>query len=232
MEGGSMKAMTWLEPNFYSLSWVSNHEVNPMIRFSMKNYHSVIIGLGLMIISQFSHGCGSSSSNKVVTGKEQEAPPPPPEDDLLLRLSAEMTTDTSLAGRDRNAIIDHAIEGLVNIYPTNSGLFYEILAEGEGEKIAWGDYLSVHYQGKFLKGGEFANSRRRNRPLEFYVGNMIDAWNEGMQLIAPGGHIRLFVPSHLGYGEEGLKDKNDEFLVPPNSILVFDVEVLERSKEE
>lgn len=198
----------------------------------MKSYYWAIGGLGLFMISLLSPGCGSPSSDATTATEEQEAPPPPPEDDLLLRLSAEMTTDTSRAGRDRNAIIDHAIEGLVNIYSTNSGLFYEILTEGEGEKIAWGDYLSVHYQGQFLEGGEFANSRPRNRPLEFYVGNMIDAWNEGMQLIAPGGRIRLFVPSHLGYGEEGLKDKNDEYLVPPNSILVFDVEVLERRKEK
>ena len=73
----------------------------------------------------------------------------------------------------------------------------------------------------------FDSSYRRDKPLRFYIGNMIPGWNEGLQLIAPGGRIQLFVPSALGYGEKGLPDGKDGFLVPPDTPLVFEVEVIE-----
>ncbi len=182
----------------------------------------------LLLVFSLAACSGASSSSDSKAQEEAPAPPPPNEDDLLMRLSAEMTTDTSRTARDQNAIIDHAIENLINVQPTASGLFYEVLAPGEGDPIQWGDFLVAHYRGYFLNGKEFANSRRRDQPLEFYVGNMIDAWNEGLQLIAVGGKIRLLVPSHLAYGEEGLQTKDGDYLVPPNQILAFDVEVLEK----
>lgn len=150
------------------------------------------------------------------------------EDDILLQLSAAMTTDSSRAGRQQNAIIGYALEELIPLDYTHSGLFYQIIAPGEGHPILWGDYLRAHYRGYFLHGEEFANSRKQDRPLEFYVGNMIDGWNEGLQLIAPGGKMRLFVPSRLGYGEGGLVTSRGDTLVPPHQILAFEIEVLER----
>ena len=161
---------------------------------------------------------------------EQDLPPPIDEDVLLMKLSAYLSTDTSRAAREQNAIVDYAIENLLNVEATNSGLFYQILREGDGEAIAWGDFLSAHYKGYLLDGSVFADSREQNRPLEFYVGNMIDAWNEGLQLIKVGGRIQLLVPSRLGYWEEGLVVRNGRTLVPPHQILAFDVEVLEKQE--
>ena len=98
----------------------------------------------------------------------------------------------------------------------------------EGEAIVWGDYLRAHYRGAFLDGKVFADSRALDRPLEFYVGNMIDGWNEGLQLIAPGGKMILLVPSALGYGADGLVTSRGDTLVPAHAILRFEIEVLER----
>ncbi len=178
--------------------------------------------------------CGSNSSSDSPSTNEDEASAPLPpvnEDEVLLELSAHLSTDTSRAAREQNEIIDYAIENLLPLKPTNSGLFYRILKEGDGEPIAWGDFLSAHYKGYLLDGTVFADSKKQDRPLEFYVGNMIDAWNEGLQLINVEGKIQLLVPSRLGYGEEGLVSSMGRTIVPPNQILLFEVEVLEKQQK-
>ncbi|WP_367392821.1 FKBP-type peptidyl-prolyl cis-trans isomerase [Lewinella sp. LCG006] len=160
----------------------------------------------------------------------EQAPPPPPvnEDDLLLRLSAYLSTDTSRTAREQNEIVDYAIENLLDVRVSDSGLFYHIEAEGDGEAIAWGDYLKVHYKGYLLDGTVFADSRKQDRPLAFYVGNMIPAWNEGLPYIKVGGKLLMLVPSHLGYGAEGLNTSKGRVIVPPYQLLAFEVEVLEK----
>lgn len=184
----------------------------------------------LLLVFVMGSACGSKTDTNNATETPVEAAPVVNEDDLLLRLSAYLSTDTSRAARDQNAIVDYAIENLIDVQPTNSGLFYRILQPGEGEPIAWGDFLSAHYKGYLLNGKVFADSRAQDRTLEFYVGNMIDAWNEGLQLIQVGGKIQLLVPSHLGYGPEGLVSSMGRVIVPPHQILVFEVEVLEKQE--
>ncbi|MEL7222115.1 MAG: FKBP-type peptidyl-prolyl cis-trans isomerase [Bacteroidota bacterium] len=167
----------------------------------------------------------------------EKAPPPeeaPPqqllvnEDDLLMRLSAYLSTDTSRAAQEQNAIVDYAIENLLDVQATNTGLFYEIIQQGSGDSIHWGDFLIANYRGYLLDGTVFADSYANKRPLDFYVGNMIDGWNEGLQLLQVGGKIRLLVPSHLGYKEEGLVSSMGRTIVAPHQVLVFEVEVLEK----
>ena len=189
--------------------------------------------LPLLFIALFTLACGSESSSEAASHNEDEAKsslPPVNEDEVLMELSAYMSTDTSRAAREQNEIVDYAIENLLPVKATNSGLFYRVLREGDGEAIAWGDFLSAHYKGYLLNGEVFADSEKQNRPLEFYVGNMIDAWNDGMQLINVGGKIQLLVPSRLGYGEEGLVSSMGRTIVPPHQILVFEVEVLEKQE--
>lgn len=157
--------------------------------------------------------------------------PAPSEDEILLHLSAEMTTDTSLAGRERNAIVNYAMDNMLDVQPLPTGEFAQIIETGDGAPIAWGDQLRVHYRGYFLDGHEFDDSYARQRPIEFYVGNMIPAWNDGLQLVAPGGKLLLITPSARAYGEAGLITPQGDTLVPPNKILVFEVEVLERLAE-
>lgn len=158
----------------------------------------------------------------------EEAPPPVDPDALLLRLSADLVADPATpAERDRNAIVNYAIDNLLDVQSTPSGLYYQVLRPGGGERLQWGDRVRVHYRGHFLDGKTFDSSYRRDQPLEFYIGNMIDGWNEGLQLLRPGAKARLLVPARLGYGEEGLKS-GEKVLVPPDKVLVFEVEVLEK----
>ena len=176
-------------------------------------------------------GSGTDTPDTTSSGEPTPALPRESEEDRLLRLSGELTADTSRAGRERNAIINRAIDEGWSLYPAPEGYFYEILSPGAGEPIAWGDRLRAHYSGRFLDGGTFDDSRRRGKPLEFYVGNMIPAWNQGLQQLRPGGTMRLVSPSALAYGAEGLVDSEGDTLVPPHRVLVFELEVLDRLEE-
>lgn len=105
---------------------------------------------------------------------------------------------------------------------TESGLQYEVLVAGEGEKPAATNTVRVHYHGTFLDGKIFDSSVDRGQPAEFPVNGVIQGWIEGLQLMNTGSKWRLFVPSNLAYGEQGSSGA-----IPPNSALIFEVELLE-----
>lgn len=175
----------------------------------------------------------SACAEQATENKSTTVITPPPaaptvtEDDLITRLSIDLiAVPSTQLEREQNTLINHAIDNLWNVQRTNSGLYYEILDAGQGDPIEWGDYIEVHYEGTFMDGRVFDSSRKRNKPMNFYVGNMIDGWNEGLQLIKPKGKIRLLVPSPLAYGEKGLVTAKGDTLVPANEILLFDIEVL------
>ena len=178
----------------------------------------------LLLAAAFSMGCNSS-------GAEQQAAPPPisePEnDDLTLRLSTELVNQPgNLAEEEQNKIIGYAIDHNLDVQKAPEGYWYMIRKPGEGDLLQWGDRIRAHYQGRFLDDATFDDSYRRKEPLEFYIGNMIEAWNEALQKLKPGGKMLLLVPSSLAYGEKGLPMKGDQFLVPPDTPLLFEIEVL------
>lgn len=168
------------------------------------------------------------------TGNDEQTREPPPgnapvvnEDEAIMQLSAYLIGEpATLAEQQQNAIVNYAIDEIIPLQRTRSGLFYRILDPGNGQPLEWGDYLSAHYKGYLLDGRVFDSSYRKGRPMKFYIGNMIDGWNEGLQLVKEGGRIQLFVPSHLGYKERGVPDGKDGYLIPPDTPLVFEVEVL------
>ena len=170
--------------------------------------------------------CQSATNKSNTVDAAQEEMPKINEDELALNLSSLMTADTSLAGREQNSLINFAIDHQYAVHLTPSGLLYEIIQKGDGEPILWGDFLMAHYKGMFLDGTVFADSYQQNKTLDFYVGNMIDAWNEGLPLINVDGKVRFLVPSRLGYGVDGLKTGKGTVLVAGNQLLVFEVEIL------
>ena len=182
----------------------------------------------LSFICIFFTGCNKKSTNEACI-PDWLPTPSDDEDALIFRLSSDLIAEPkNQAEKDQNAIVNYAIDKLLDVKATRTGLYYQILAEGSGKQIAWGDWISVHYRGYFLNGREFDSSYKKKKPLEFYVGNMIDGWNEGLQLLKKGGKALFIVPSTLAYGEEGLKLPNGKVIVPPDSVLVFELEVLEK----
>lgn len=105
---------------------------------------------------------------------------------------------------------------------TASGLHYEVIAEGTGAKPVATDTVKVHYTGKLVDGTVFDSSVQRGEPAEFPLNGVIPGWTEGLQLVGVGGKLKLYIPSKLGYGEQGAGGA-----IPPNATLVFDVELLE-----
>ncbi|MEE2025885.1 MULTISPECIES: FKBP-type peptidyl-prolyl cis-trans isomerase [Alkalimonas] len=104
---------------------------------------------------------------------------------------------------------------------TESGLQYEVLEQGDGAKPAATDTVKVHYQGSLLDGTTFDSSYERGEPIEFPLNRVIPGWTEGVQLMNVGSKFRFTIPSELAYGTR------DMGVIPPNSVLVFEVELLD-----
>ena len=107
-----------------------------------------------------------------------------------------------------------------NVDTTASGLQYTIEAEGAAEKIAPQDTVWVNYKGTLLDGTVFDE----NDSTMFVANRVIRGWTEGLSLLGEGGKATLYIPSDLAYGERGNR------AIAPNSVLIFDVEVLKVGK--
>ncbi|MBU2871745.1 FKBP-type peptidyl-prolyl cis-trans isomerase [Colwellia sp. E2M01] len=104
---------------------------------------------------------------------------------------------------------------------TESGLQYEVITTGDGEKPAADSTVSVHYHGTFANGDVFDSSVQRGQPAEFPVNGVIAGWTEALQLMTEGSKWKLTIPYSLAYGERG-----SQGAIPPYATLVFDVELL------
>ncbi len=107
---------------------------------------------------------------------------------------------------------------------TDSGLRYKIINKGTGKKAEKGKSVSVHYKGMLIDGTEFDSSYKRKKPIEFPLGRgqVIEGWDEGIQLLQVGDKARFVIPSDLAYGERGAGG-----VIPPNATLIFDVELMD-----
>jgi len=108
-------------------------------------------------------------------------------------------------------------EGVIT---TESGLQYKILVQGEGDKPAISDNVTVHYTGSLLDGTEFDSSLRRGEPITIGVAQVIHGWTEVLQLMPLGSKVITWSPSELGYGAQGNGP------IKPNSTLIFELELL------
>lgn len=110
-----------------------------------------------------------------------------------------------------------AREGVVT---TLTGLQYEVLEAGEGDRPAATDVVTVHYTGRLLDGTVFDSSVERGEPARFPLDRVIPGWTEGLQLMSPGARFRFWIPANLAYGE------NAPPSIGPNQVLDFEVELI------
>jgi FKBP-type peptidyl-prolyl cis-trans isomerase FklB len=104
---------------------------------------------------------------------------------------------------------------------TDSGLQYEILAEGKGQSPKPDETVTVHYRGTLLDGTEFDSSIKRGQPAVINLGQVIKGWTEALPLMKEGAKWRLFIPADLAYGPQGMPP-----VIAPESTLIFEVELI------
>jgi len=109
-------------------------------------------------------------------------------------------------------------EGIITL---PSGLQYEVINTGDGAKPGREDTVRTHYHGTLIDGSVFDSSYERGQPAEFPVGGVIAGWTEALQLMNAGSKWRLYVPSELAYGAQGVGS------IAPHSVLIFDIELLD-----
>lgn len=108
------------------------------------------------------------------------------------------------------------------VQKTESGLQYAVITRGTGASPKATDKVKVHYHGMLIDGTVFDSSVDRKEPATFPVNRVIPGWTEALQLMKVGDKWRLYIPSELAYGDQAAGD-----VIGPNSVLVFDVELLD-----
>ena len=102
-----------------------------------------------------------------------------------------------------------------------SGLQYEVIQMGEGQKPGPTSKVTCHYHGTLIDGTIFDSSVKRGVPATFPLNAVIKGWTEGLQLMPTGSKWRFFIPPYLGYGERQVSAQ-----IGPNATLVFEVELI------
>ena len=104
---------------------------------------------------------------------------------------------------------------------TDSGLQYEIIEAGSGDKPQPGSTVRTHYRGTLIDGKEFDSSYNRGEPIEFPVSGVIAGWTEALQLMPTGSKWKLYIPYQLAYGAQGAGGA-----IGPYQALIFDIELI------
>ena len=143
-------------------------------------------------------------------------------DKFMQAKQAEYTAKQKTKNDALSAKFFDTLKGKPGVVALPSGLNYEIVTPGTGDFPKPTDVVKVHYTGTLVDGTVFDSSVQRGEPVEFPLNGVIPGWTEGVQKIAKGGKIKLYVPFQLAYGEEGRPPT-----IPPAATLLFEVELLD-----
>ena len=140
---------------------------------------------------------------------------------LLLGACTSSDTPTPAQPAAQTAPASSVVTGSARTTP--SGLVIETLATGSGPVACAGNKVSVHYTGWLTDGTKFDSSRDRSEAFSFTLGagQVIKGWDEGVTGMQPGGKRKLTIPPELAYGAQGAGG-----MIPPNAVLIFEVELL------
>ncbi|MDT8399986.1 MAG: FKBP-type peptidyl-prolyl cis-trans isomerase [Pseudomonadales bacterium] len=139
----------------------------------------------------------------------------------VLQQAKAQSEQASIAQQGRDFLTQNA--GKAGVKTTASGLQYEVItASSDASALSpkATDTVNVHYHGTLIDGSVFDSSVDRGEPISFPLDGVIPGWTEGLQLMKVGDKFRFFVPSELAYGANGAGP------IPPNSTLIFEVELL------
>jgi FKBP-type peptidyl-prolyl cis-trans isomerase len=152
----------------------------------------------------------------------------------LEKAMADLRADVSKKSEERAAANKKSGEDFLaknktnkDVKTTESGPQYTIEKEGTGPTPKATDSVKVHYRGTLIDGTEFDSSYKRGEPAVFPVGGVIKGWGEALQLMKVGSKWKVFIPSAIAYGEQGQPP-----IIPPASVLIFEIELLGIEKSE
>ncbi len=134
---------------------------------------------------------------------------------------------TTQAEKDQNIILQYLSDNKLDFKSTDSGIYYSIEKEGEGGHPTQSHIVNTHYKGYKLDGKTFDSSYDRGEPIEFPLTGVIQGWQEAIPLLQKGGKGTFIIPSGIAYGTRGAGAD-----IPPNTVLIFDVELLDFYKPE
>lgn len=141
-------------------------------------------------------------------------------EEMMAEQQEQMAAAQELAEEGLNFLEENAKKD--GVTTLENGLQYEVLEEGDGDtKPTLENRVTTHYHGTLVDGTVFDSSVDRGEPVTFPLGDVIEGWQEALQLMTVGDKWRIVLPPELAYGEHGTG------AIGPNSVLVFEVELLE-----
>ncbi len=173
-----------------------------------------------LIVQGFEHGLNDTLK---LTEEEMQGILQNLDDSLREKREAQAAEMADKAQAEGKAFLE-ANKAKKGVVTTESGLQYEVLQQGEGEKPAAEDTVEVHYVGTLIDGSQFDSSVDRGQPAKFPLNRVISGWTEGVQLMPVGSKYRFVIPAELAYGSR------DTGSIPANSTLIFEVELLSIEK--
>lgn len=124
---------------------------------------------------------------------------------------------------EQQVIADYLAANNINATKHGSGLYYQIWQQGSGESPNNCSSIVINYTGLLSNGQKFDEGKN----VAFTLGSLIEGWKIGLPLIQKGGKIKLYIPPSLGYGSSDIKDNNGVIVIPANSMLIFDISLLD-----
>lgn len=172
---------------------------------------------------QFSAGmaAGYTGGKSTLTEEEMQETLQSFQTEMRAKMMEKMKKEQAVEGKKSSKYLEDNLKK-EGVKATKSGLQYKVIKEGKGALPKATDTVKVHYKGTLTDGTEFDSSYKRKEPAEFMVGGVIKGWTEALQMMPVGSKWELTIPSDLAYGEKGMGGD-----IPPNSVLCFEVELLE-----
>jgi FKBP-type peptidyl-prolyl cis-trans isomerase FkpA len=136
-------------------------------------------------------------------------------------------TNTTAPAGEQTAIKAYLDSNHIDAIKHPNGFYYTILTYGtKTDSIGVCSQIQINYSGKLVNGTVFDS----NTNQWFTLGSLIDGWKYGIPLIGRGGHIKLYIPPSLGYGSIDIK-QGTTVVIPANSILIFDITMMDYTKQ-
>lgn len=195
-----------------SISYSIGHNIGKNLRQQSLNLNAGLVAAGLRdYLADSTSRLSEAQVEAVVASFQQEMM-------AKQEASRKVVADKNLA--DGKAFLEQNKKEK-DVVTLPSGLQYKVLKQGSGKKPKGDQSVEVIYRGTFIDGTEFDNSEQRGGPATMSLNGIIKGWTEALLLMPVGSKWRLFIPPDLGFGDQGAGQ-----VIPPNSTLIFDVELV------